>query len=295
MKRKGIVLAGGSGTRLHPCTSSVSKQLLPVFDKPMIYYPLSVLMLGGMREILIISTPRDLPRFRELLGDGSDFGVEFSYAEQARPEGLPQAFTIGREFLAGGASCLVLGDNLFYGARLGESIRSAAQSPGATLFAYHVADVRAYGVIEMDGEGRILSLEEKPAHPRSGYAVPGIYFFDERAPEFAAALKPSARGETEILDLARCYLEEGGLRAEKFGRGTAWLDTGTAESLLDASSFVHAIQSRQGLMIACLEEIAFHQGWLDADRLEARAAGLGKSGYGHYLRRLVESGRNAGG
>ncbi len=286
-KRKGIVLAGGSGTRLHPCTSSISKQLLPVFDKPMIYYPLSVLMLGGMREILIISTPRDLPRFRELLGDGSAFGVEFSYAEQAQPEGLPQAFTIGEGFLAGSPSCLVLGDNLFYGARLGETIRSAAKSPGATLFAYHVADVRAYGVIELGENDRVLSLEEKPPHPRSGYAVPGIYFFDERAPKFAASLKPSARGETEILDLARCYLEEGALQAEKFGRGTAWLDTGTAESLLDAASFVHAIQSRQGLMIACLEEIAFHQGWLTKDQLKARATTLGKSSYGHYLRHLV--------
>ena len=285
--RKGIVLAGGSGTRLHPCTSSISKQLLPVFDKPMIYYPLSVLMLGGMREILIISTPRDLPRFQELLGDGSAFGVEFSYAEQARPEGLPQAFTIGEKFLGGASSCLVLGDNLFYGARLAETIRSAATATGATLFAYHVADVRAYGVIELGENERVVSLEEKPPHPRSGYAVPGIYFFDERAPEFAASMKPSARGETEILDLARCYLDEGTLRAEKFGRGTAWLDTGTAESLLDAASFVHAIQSRQGLMIACLEEIAFHHGWLTKDQLKARAATLGKSTYGHYLRRLA--------
>lgn len=295
MKRKGIVLAGGSGTRLHPCTASISKQLLPVFDKPMIYYPLSVLMLGGMREILVISTPRDLPRFKELLGDGSAFGVEFRYAEQAKPEGLPQAFTIAEDFLEGGASCLVLGDNLFYGARLGESVRVAARAPGATLFAYHVADVRAYGVIEMGEGGKVLSLEEKPPHPRSGYAVPGIYFFDERAPQFAASLKPSKRGETEILDLARCYLEEGSLRAEKFGRGTAWLDTGTAESLLDAASFVHAIQSRQGLMIACLEEIAFRQGWLDAAGLESRAASLGKSSYGHYLRRLAETGLIAGG
>lgn len=291
MKRKGIVLAGGSGTRLHPCTSSISKQLLPVFDKPMIYYPLSVLMLGGMREILVISTPRDLPRFQELLGDGSAFGVEFSYAEQARPEGLPQAFTIAEDFLAGAPSCLVLGDNLFYGARLGQTIRSASGSPGGTLFAYHVADVRAYGVIELDAEGRVLSLEEKPPHPRSGYAVPGIYFFDERAPKFAASLKPSARGETEILELARCYLDEGSLRAEKFGRGTAWLDTGTAESLLDAGSFVHAIQSRQGLMIACLEEIALQQGWLTPLQLEARAASLGKSSYGQYLRRLAETTR----
>ncbi len=286
--RKGIVLAGGSGTRLHPCTSSISKQLLPVFDKPMIYYPLSVLMLGGMREILIISTPRDLPRFRELLGDGSAFGVKFSYAEQARPEGLPQAFTIAEDFLTGAPSCLVLGDNLFYGARLGETFRAAAEADGATLFAYHVADVRAYGVIELDTAGQVASLEEKPPHPRSGYAVPGIYFFDQRAPRFAGGLKPSARGETEILDLARCYLEEGSLRAEKFGRGTAWLDTGTAESLLDASSFVHAIQSRQGLMIACLEEIGFQQGWLTKEQLQARAGRLGKSSYGHYLRRLAE-------
>ncbi len=289
MNRKGIVLAGGSGTRLHPCTSSISKQLLPVFDKPMIYYPLSVLMLGGMREVLVISTPRDLPRFKELLGDGSAFGVEFTYAEQAKPEGLPQAFTIAEDFLSGAPSCLVLGDNLFYGARLGESIRAASQAMGATLFAYHVADVRAYGVIELDAAGHVLSLEEKPPQPRSGYAVPGIYFFDERASKFAASLKPSKRGETEILDLARCYLEDGCLRAEKFGRGTAWLDTGTAESLLDAASFVHAIQSRQGLMIACLEEIALHQGWLDAVSLEARAASLGKSSYGHYLRRLAEA------
>jgi glucose-1-phosphate thymidylyltransferase len=285
--RKGIVLAGGSGTRLHPCTSSISKQLLPVFDKPMIYYPLSVLMLGGMREILIISTPRDLPRFQELLGDGSAFGVELSYAEQAKPEGLPQAFTIGEEFLAGSPSCLVLGDNLFYGARLGETIRSAAKATGATLFAYHVADVRAYGVIELGENNHVISLEEKPPQPRSGYAVPGIYFFDERAPMFAATLKASPRGETEILDLARRYLEEGALRAEKFGRGTAWLDTGTSESLLDAASFVHAIQSRQGLMIACLEEIAFYQGWLTKEQLQARAATLGKSSYGQYLRRLA--------
>lgn len=287
MTRKGIVLAGGSGTRLHPCTMSISKQLLPVYDKPMIYYPLSVLMLAGMREILVISTPRDLPRFRELLGDGSAFGVSFSYAEQARPEGLPQAFTIAEQFLDGAPSCLVLGDNLFYGAGLGESIRSAAASAGGTLFAYHVADVRAYGVIELDSGGRVQTLEEKPPHPRSGYAVPGIYFFDGRAPRFASELKPSARGETEILDLARCYLAEGALRAEKFGRGTAWLDTGTAESLLDASSFVHAIQSRQGLMIACLEEIAYHQGWLDKKALRARAGALGKSSYGDYLRRLA--------
>lgn len=286
--RKGIVLAGGSGTRLHPCTSSISKQLLPVFDKPMIYYPLSVLMLGGMREILVISTPRDLPRFRELLGDGSAFGLQLSYAEQTRPDGLPQAFTIAEEFLAGAPSCLVLGDNLFYGARLGETIKEADLAGGATLFAYHVADVRAYGVIEIDGSGNVLSLEEKPPHPRSGYAVPGIYFFDGRAPRFASTLKPSERGETEILDLARCYLAEGSLRAEKLGRGTAWLDTGTAESLLDAGSFVHAIQSRQGLMIACLEEIAFHQGWLSKGQLQARAASLGKSGYGQYLRRLAE-------
>lgn len=285
-QRKGIVLAGGSGTRLHPCTSSVSKQLLPVFDKPMIYYPLSVLMLGGMREILVISTPRDLPRFREMLGDGSAFGLSISYEEQAKPEGLPQAFTIAEKFLDGAPSCLVLGDNLFYGARLSDSVRAAAEAQGATLFAYHVADVRAYGVIELDAEGRVLSLEEKPPHPRSGYAVPGLYFFDERAPQFAASLKPSKRGETEILDLARCYLDEGSLRAERFGRGTAWLDTGTAESLLDAASFVHAIQARQGLMIACLEEIAFQRGWLTRHELEARVAAMGKSSYGEYLRRL---------
>lgn len=291
MNRKGIVLAGGSGTRLHPCTSSISKQLLPVFDKPMIYYPLSVLMLGGMREILIISTPRDLPRFQELFGDGSAFGLKLTYAAQEKPEGLPQAFTIGEEFLAGAPSCLVLGDNLFYGAKLSESMSAAAAAPGATLFAYHVADVRAYGVIELGEGGRVLSLEEKPPHPRSGYAVPGIYFFDERAPKFAAELRPSLRGETEILDLARRYLEEGSLRAEKFGRGTAWLDTGTAESLLDAGSFVHAIQSRQGLMIACLEEIAFHQGWLSADALSSRAASLGKSSYGHYLRQIAGGAR----
>lgn len=286
--RKGIVLAGGSGTRLHPCTSSVSKQLLPVFDKPMIYYPLSVLMLGGMREILVISTPRDLPRFQEMLGDGSAFGLRISYEEQAKPEGLPQAFTIAEKFLDGAPSCLVLGDNLFYGARLSDSMRSAAEAHGATLFAYHVADVRAYGVIELDADGRVLSLEEKPPHPRSGYAVPGLYFFDERAPQFAASLKPSKRGETEILDLARCYLDEGTLRAELFGRGTAWLDTGTAESLLDAASFVHAIQARQGLMIACLEEIAFKRGWLSREELEARAAAMGKSSYGEYLRRLSD-------
>ena len=280
------MLAGGSGTRLHPATSSISKQLLPVFDKPMVYYPLSVLMLGGMREILLISTPRDLPRFCEMLGDGSAFGLSLTYAEQPSPDGLPQAFTIARDFLAGAPSCLVLGDNFFYGARLGESVRAAAAASGATLFAYHVADVRAYGVIELGADDRVLSLEEKPAQPRSGFAVPGLYFFDGRAPEFAASLRPSARGELEILDLARCYLAEGSLRAERFGRGTAWLDTGTAESLLDASAFVHAIQSRQGLMIACLEEIGFRQGWLSRADLEASAVRHGKSGYGNYLRTL---------
>jgi glucose-1-phosphate thymidylyltransferase len=287
-QRKGIVLAGGSGTRLYPCTSSISKQLLPVFDKPMIYYPLSVLMLGGMREILVISTPRDLPRFKELLGDGSAFGVELTYAEQSRPEGLPQAYTLAEDFLSGASSCLVLGDNLFYGSRLVEVINKAARSQAGTLFAYRVADVRAYGVIELDEEGKVLSLEEKPPHPRSGYAVPGIYFFDGRAPQLAASLKPSSRGETEILDLARCYLEEDLLRAEKFGRGTAWLDTGTAESLLEASSFVHAVQSRQGLMIACLEEIALEQGWLTKEQLREKAKTLGKSSYGDYVRRLVQ-------
>ena len=287
MTRKGIVLAGGSGTRLHPCTSSISKQLLPVFDKPMIYYPLSVLMLGGMREILVISTPRDLPRFNELLGDGSAFGVEFSYAEQAKPEGLPQAFTIGEKFLDGSPSCLVLGDNLFYGHELGSSLLAASRRmQGATIFGYHTNHPEQYGVVEFDATGRVVSLEEKPKQPKSNYAVPGIYFYDKTVVATAKSLQPSVRGELEITDLNRLYLERGELRVELLGRGTTWLDTGTPDSLADATQFVQVIQHRQGLKIACPEEIAFSQGRIDRAGLNAAAAKYAGTPYGDYLKSL---------
>ncbi len=290
MNRKGIVLAGGSGTRLYPLTIAVSKQLMPVYDKPMIYYPLSVLMLAGIREILIISTPTDLPLFRRLLGDGNQFGVTFSYAEQPSPDGLAQAFTIAADtgFLTGDEPCaLVLGDNLFYGHDLVSSLQTAStQTTGATIFGYHVADPKAYGVVEFAPDGRVLSIEEKPASPKSNYAVPGLYFYDKNVVALARSLKPSARGELEITDLNRLYLQRGDLRVELLGRGIAWLDTGTHDSLLDAGQFVSVIEQRQGLKIACLEEIAFRQCWLDRAGLAAAIKALGKSAYGAYLRTL---------
>ena len=291
MNRKGIILAGGSGTRLYPLTIAVSKQLMPVYDKPMIYYPLSVLMLAGLREILVISTPLDLPLFKRLLGDGSQFGLTLSYAEQPSPDGLAQAFTIAADcgFLRpGDSAALVLGDNLFYGHDFATSVQAASAQPtGATIFGYHVAEPSAYGVVAFAPDGRVLSLEEKPKTPKSNYAVPGLYFYDADVVTLAQSLKPSARGELEITDLNRLYLERGDLRVELLGRGTAWLDTGTHDSLLEAAQFVSVIENRQGLKIACLEEIALRQGWLDRAGLEAQIARLGKSSYGAYLRKLT--------
>ncbi len=289
--RKGIILAGGSGTRLYPITQAVSKQLLPVYDKPMIYYPLSVLMLAGIRDVLVINTPHEQPLFRNLLGDGSQWGMRIEYAVQPRPEGLAQAYLIGEAFVAGDPSCLVLGDNIFYGHGLTEVLRRAsAQSSGATVFGYWVRDPERYGVAEFDATGRVVGLAEKPAQPRSNYAVTGLYFYDGNASRYAAELKPSPRGELEITDLNRCYLEQGALQLEKLGRGYAWLDTGTHESLLEASTYIETIEKRQGLRVCCPEEIAYFNQWIDAAQLRALATPLAKSGYGHYLLSLLEHG-----
>ena len=288
MTRKGIVLAGGSGTRLHPATLAVSKQLLPVYDKPMVYYPLSTLMLAGIREVLIISTPQDTPRFEQLLGDGRQWGMSLQYAVQERPEGLAQAFWIAEDFLAGAPSALVLGDNIFYGHDLQPMLaRAAASEAGATVFAYHVTDPQRYGVAEFDAQGMVLSIEEKPVQPKSNFAVTGLYFYDEQAVALAKALTPSARGELEITDLNRAYLERQQLRVELMGRGYAWLDTGTHDSLLDAGQYIATLERRQGLKVACPEEIAFHQGWIDGAQLKALAQPLSKTGYGQYLLRLL--------
>ncbi len=290
MTRKGLILAGGSGTRLYPATKAVSKQLLPIYDKPMIYYPLSTLMLAGVREVLIISTPRDLPMFEEMLGDGASWGMTFRYAVQPSPGGLAQAYTIGKDFVAGSPSVLILGDNVFYGNDLPDLLASAhGRSDGATVFAYHVQDPERYGVVEFDASARAISIEEKPAAPKSDYAVTGLYFYDGHAPEMAAKLKPSSRGELEITDLNRMYLTEGNLHVEVMGRGMAWLDTGTHASLLEAGQFIEIIERRQGLKIACPEEIAFHKGWIDAEQLTRLAEPFGKHNeYGQYLRGIVD-------
>ena len=291
MTRKGIVLAGGSGTRLYPITQSVSKRLLPVYDKPMIYYPLSVLMLAGIREVLIINTPHEQELFKRLLGDGSQWGMAIRYAAQPSPDGLAQAFLIGREFLDGQPSCLVLGDNIFHGTGLTDLLhRAGTREHGATVFGYWVRDPERYGVADFDASGRVVGLEEKPAQPKSNYAVTGLYFYDGRASDFAASLKPSHRGELEITDLNRCYLDQGDLHLEQLGRGYAWLDTGTHQSLLEASNFIETIEARQGLRVCCPEEIAWGNGWITDAQLQELAKPLAKNGYGQYLLSLVSRG-----
>lgn len=286
---KGILLAGGSGTRLHPVTRAISKQLLPVYDKPMVYYPLSTLMLAGLRDVLLISTPDDLPQYQRLLGDGSQLGINIQYAEQPRPEGLAQAFLIGREFLGGEEACLVLGDNIFYGHGLTDSLQQAAKlEDGGTIFGYYVKDPERYGVVHYDDNGQVLGIEEKPAHPKSNYAVVGLYFYDKQICDIAREIKPSARGELEITSVNNAYLQMGKLRVEKLGRGTAWLDTGTHESLLQAGNFIETIENRQGLKVACLEEIAYQQGYISADDVLRMAHELEKTEYGQYLKNVIE-------
>ena len=290
-QRKGIILAGGTGTRLYPITQTVSKQLLPVYDKPMIYYPLSVLMLAGVREVLVINTPHEQALFKQLLGDGSQWGMHIEYATQPSPDGLAQAYLIGKDFVAGQPSCLVLGDNIFHGHGLTEILKRAdARQHGATVFGYWVSDPERYGVADFDKDGKVVGLEEKPAKPRSNHAVTGLYFYDGRASDYAASLKPSPRGELEITDLNRCYLDDGSLHMEPLGRGFAWLDTGTHESLLQASNFIETIEARQGLRVCCPEEIAFGNGWIDAEQLERLAAPLLKNSYGQYLLTLATRG-----